>query len=189
MTINFYEVPYNHAGTWERDIDSIMNPGTKVTWPNFIVECIIYWRIKLIKDYPKVTKGPGWSKIISGQVRRLAQQVHVLVNYFEHPSQEPLVVVAFKNYLRQNRVTTVGGYRKVRYKTINDRKVLNISKAEKDFINGVAAELNRLKKQRESFATSADQYLQGSSDNPTSRFGKTIKKRKSLADLEKELNG
>lgn len=149
--MDFKNVPYNHSGRWEKIYDSIMAPGEKCTWPQFIVEMVIYWRSRLIPDFPAITKGKGWSKSIAGQVRRLEQQAAVICNYFPHPQDEPLVVYAVKKYFRTNRITSIGGFRKNRVKVTGGKEKCLVSQAEKDVVLGIQAELDQALKLRSTY--------------------------------------
>lgn len=138
--------PYSHS--WSKNIDSVMNPlGSKITFPQFVVEMLIYNRCKYIKSFPKIVRGEGWSNAISKQIRGLCQQAYLICNFFPHPQEENLVTVAFKNVFRNQMVFKIGQFRKVRiYK---DGK-LNITQDEKDIIMAVSAEFNNLKSARDS---------------------------------------
>lgn len=149
--IDWINLPYDHSGRWSKIYNSIMNPSAKITWPQFIMEMVIYHRSKYLKDYPKIQKGPNWSEYIQKQVRSLSQQAYMIVKYFPHPDDEPLIVPAFKNYFRQNRVMKIGQYRKTRQK---DGKCL-VTQDEKDLVKGIACELNRLKENRNRMMQSA----------------------------------
>src|SRR6185312_9902712 len=103
--------------------------------------------------YKDIKPGKQWYHSIARDVRSLNQQTPVLCNYFPHPDDEPLVIVAFKNFFRQNRVVKIGGFKKTRIVTKGAREVINISQDEKDVVLGVANELERLLKQRDSFVS------------------------------------
>lgn len=143
--MDWKELPYDHSGKWEKKYDSIMSPGTKVTWPQFIVEMVIYWRSRILKDYPKVTKGKGWSRPIATQVRNLEHQAAVICNYFPHPDSEPLVIYAVKKYFRENKPLKLGGFRKNRT-TVKEsgRESSTVTQAEKDIVIGIQAELDKV---------------------------------------------
>jgi len=128
-----------------------MNPQDKVTWPQLIMEFVIYWRIQFLKDYKNIKHGYGWSNQIQKQVRQLTQQAYAICNYFPHPDDEPLVVPAFKNFFRRHRPLTIGTYRKTRFTTKGNRKVCNLTQGEKDVVLGLAAELSKLIDQRNVF--------------------------------------
>jgi hypothetical protein len=147
--IDWTVLPYDHSGRWSKKYDSIMNPrGDKITWPQLVAEFVIYWRTEFLKDYKNIQFGPDWYKTITKQVRQLNQQACSICNYFPHPDDEPLVVVAFKNVFRKNRVMTIGQFRKVR-KT-KDGKI-NITQNEKDILTNITYELKRLVDQRDIF--------------------------------------
>ena len=146
MSIDWKTLPYDHKGRWEKNYDSILAPGEKVTWPQFIVEMVIYWRKKIIKGYPEIKMGKGWSRPIQTQVRNLEHQAAVICNYFPHPQDEPLVVYAVKKYFRTNRPLKLGGFRKNRFK-INEktgRESTTISQTEKDIVLGIRNELDKV---------------------------------------------
>jgi len=148
--MDWKELPYDHSGTWEKKFDSIMSPATKVTWPQFIVEMVIYWRSRILKDYPKITKGQGWSRPIATQVRNLEHQAATICNYFPHPDKEPLVIYAIKKYFRENKPLRLGGFRKNRTTVNKDtgRESSTVTQAEKDIVNGIQAELDKVLKTR-----------------------------------------
>lgn len=152
--INWFELPYSHS--WEKNVDSIMNPGSKVTWPQYVAEMVIYWRTQIIKDYKEIKRGPGWYKTIPKVVRDLNQQASVICNYFPHINDEPLVAVAFRNYFRRTHTLKIGQFRKVRFTEKNGRKILNITQDEKTIIIGITAELERLLEQRNIFAKASE---------------------------------
>jgi hypothetical protein len=183
-------LPFDHSGRWQKKIDSIMNPGTKITWPQFVAEMIIYWRTRFIKDYQDITIGPDWYKPIMKHVRDLNQQSTVICNYFPHPDDEPMVTVAFKNWFRKNRPMKIGRFRKTRIKPNGS---LNITQDEKDVIYGVQSELDRLIKQRS--IISSDVKKRPAPSNDTVQYDTTGPQRKNknnlryLLDLEKKMSG
>lgn len=146
MNINWFEEPpYQHEG-WPKNLDSIMNPnGGKVTWPQLLSEYVIFWRKKLLPNYKDIPMGADWYKTISAPVRQLNQQTNNILRYFPHIKDEPLTIVAFKNWCRKNRPLTFGGYRKTR---VNKQGKCLVTQAEKDVVIGVWAELEVLIKQR-----------------------------------------
>lgn len=139
-------VPYSHK--YPKAFTSIFNPQSKITFPQFVAEMVIFNRARFIKDFPKIEKGPGWSKQISKVVRGLVQQATVVCNYFPDINEDPLVEEAFKNFFRNNRVFKIGQYRKVR---VTKAGKLNITQDEKDIINGIDAEYKKLVKKRQIF--------------------------------------
>jgi hypothetical protein len=151
MEIDFKNPPFNHAGRWHKKYDSLMNPGTKVTWPQLVVEYLIYFRTKFIPTYNDVKIGPDWYKPIQGEVRRLNQQSTAICNYFAHPDDEPLVLAAFKNHFRKHKPMKMGRYIKNRITTKGGKEKLNITQDEKDLVTGINHELKDLLKQREVF--------------------------------------
>lgn len=153
MSINFKELPYDHSGRWTKKFASIMNPDEKVTWPQLIAEFVIFFRMRFIKDYPKIIKGKGWSTPIQKQVRDLNQQAAVICNYFPHPDDEPLVVYAVKKYFREQRPLKIGQFRKNRISKKSGRESLTITQAEKDVVLGINYELIKVIKSREAFNT------------------------------------
>lgn len=147
--MNWKEPPYNHT-KWEKKHDSIFSPETKVTWPQFIVEMVIFWRTKILKDYPEIKKGKGWSRAIAGQVRSLEHQATVICNYFPHPDLEPLVVYAVKKFFRTRRPLKLGGFRKNRTKISEaGNEVCIVSQDEKDIVLGIQDELTKVMQSRE----------------------------------------
>ncbi len=182
MNIDWANPPYCHE-RWEKNIDSIMSPGTKVTFPLFIVEMVFFNRSTYIKGFQKINKGNGWSVGVAKQVRALAQQAHAICNYFPFPTSEPLVIVAFKNFFRNNRVMKIGQFRKCR---VTKEDKCNITLDEKDLIKGVWAELDRLIKQRDSFVKTEITYPIDKTKEVTFRSNNEISNgKKSLADLMK----
>lgn len=149
--IDWLNLPYNHSGSWEKNMDSIMSPGTKVTWPQLIAEFVIYWRTKYIDSYKGIKQGEGWYRSIAAQVRKLNQQASVICNYFPHPNDEPMVIVAFRNWFRNNRTMKIGQFRKVRSTTKNGKTVVNITQDEKDTVYGLKTEFDKIIKQRKAF--------------------------------------
>lgn len=141
-------LPFDHKGRWHKNIVSFMTPGQKVTWPQFIAECVIWNRHRFWKQYKDIRPGLEWYKPIQKQVRDLCQQANTIVNYFPHPDDEPLVVLAFKNTLRNFNITKIGQFRKVRVSSDGKQ---NITQDEKDFITSVWVELNKLTSQRDTF--------------------------------------
>lgn len=134
--MDWSKLPYNHAGRWESKYDSVMNPGAKCSWPNLIVQWVVETRSKYMKSFPKIQKGKGWSVPIAGQIRGLCQQASVICNYFPHPSDDPLVEAAFRNYFKHNRVFSIGAFRKTRK---------SITQNEKDIVKALEYEYKLLK--------------------------------------------
>jgi hypothetical protein len=194
MNIDWVNLPYNHNGTWIKNKQSVMSPGTLVTWPQLLAEIVIYNRIKIIKSFPKVQLGPGWSCAIAGQVKGLIQQMHVICNYFEHPNTDPLVEVAFLHYFKNNKALKVGGFRKIR---VTKAGKINITDTEKDTVKGLMYEFNRLKEQRDKFAKVQRDIINVNQGDPlpteiSFRSGETSVKgeKLSLAELiRREQNG
>lgn len=145
---NNWHLPYDHSGKWQSNIPSIFNPSSKITFYQLVAEMTLWNRESYLKGHIKLSRGPGWSKAISGQVRSLCQQSVVLCNYFPFILDEPLVCVAFKNFFRNTRCMKIGAFKKNR---LNKKGNLNISQAEKDVVNGIRAELDKLIKQRDTF--------------------------------------
>ena len=190
MSINWKDHPfYNHEGRWVKKYQSIMDPMSKVTWPQLIAEFVVYWRIRCLKDYPKVNKGKGWSNSIQKQVRDLNQQAAAICGYFPHPDDEPLVLYAVKKYFREHKPLKIGQFRKVRTFTKNGRECLNITQAEKDVVLGINAELMKVMKTRDSFSIAAP-ATDSEKINTFNTNATSSKKKGSLSfliELEKEL--
>lgn len=191
--INWYELPYNHAGRWEKKYDSIMDPGSKVTWPQFVAEMVIYWRIQFLKDYRDIKVGHGWHNSICKAVRDLNQQAAVICNYFPHPDDEKIVEAAFRNFFRRNRPMKIGRYRKVRFTEKGSRKVLNITQDEQDVVRGITHELEQLRARREIFTAEAKK-IETKKDPKAITFNTTASKPTgqkvglaALMELEKQL--
>lgn len=144
--MDWKHVPYSH--NYKKVFDSIFNPQDKITFPQFVAEMVIFNRERFIKDFQKIQRGPGWSKQLSRIVRGLVQQAGVVCNYFPDINEDPLVEQAFRSFFRNNRVFKIGQYRKTRVK--KDGK-LNITQDEKDIINGINAEYQKLLKKRNIF--------------------------------------
>jgi hypothetical protein len=180
LNIDWFNIPYNHK--WEKNVDSVMNPGTKITWPQFVAEMVIYWRTQFLKDYKDIQRGPNWYRSIPKAVRDLNQQASVICNFFEHPSKEPLVTAAFKNWFRTNKPMKIGQFRKVRSTIKNGRQVSNITQDEKTAIIGIAAELEKLIKQRNAFATVAPKEQSKPKEDIKFKTSSDSKK-KGLADI------
>lgn len=179
-------LPFAHEGRWIKKYPSIMNPLDKVTWPQLVAEFVIFWRKQFLPNY-KGLGGPGWSSSIQRHVRNLNQQACVLCNYFPHPSDDPLVEVAFKSYFRKNRPMKIGQYRKVRFTIKNGREVSNITQDEKDVVLGIDAEYQKLVKQRNMFSEmgKTEVYEEGK----IIKFGATkrVSKLNKILELEKKL--
>lgn len=148
-TIDWQNLPYDHSGRWTKKYPSIMNPDEKVTWPQLIAEYVIFWRKRLIKGYPDVPAGKGWSSLIQKQVRDLNQQSTVICNYFPHPDDEPLVIYAVKKYFREQKPLKIGQYRKNRVSKKGNS--VTITQAEKDVVLGINHELTKVIKTRECY--------------------------------------
>jgi hypothetical protein len=151
MSIDWKTLPFDHAGRWEKKVDSLFAPGEKVTWPQFIAEMVIFWRSRYLKDFPKIEKGKGWSRPIQKIVRDLNQQAAVICNYFPHPDDEPLVVYAVKKYFRTHKPLKIGRVRKSRVTKTGGRERVNITQSEKDVVLGINAELMKVLETREVF--------------------------------------
>jgi hypothetical protein len=137
--------PYNHGGNWAKNKRSIMNPLVDVTFPQFVAEMVFFNRSVIIKTFPKIIKGQGWSRGFEAQYRSVIQQCYNLCNYFPRPDDDPLVEIAFKNFFKNTRCISIGCYRKTR---VTKTKKINISQAEKDVVKGISIELERLKSQQ-----------------------------------------
>ncbi len=189
MKMDWANLPYQHE-SWSKNIPSIMAPGEKVTWPQFIAEMVIYWRSKIIKDFPKIKMGKGWSGSIQKQVRELNQQATVLCNYFPDPVSEPLVIYAFKKYFKERRPLKIGRYRKNR---VNKKGNIGITQDEKDIVLGLTAELKTVMETRESFnkvdpAPAKEQNPQEITFNTqTSVVAKRKNTLASLMEMEKQI--
>lgn len=131
---DWQNIPFNHT-EWTRKYKSIMNPSGQVTWPQLLMEMIIYNRRKYIAKYKELALGPGWSKAIGGEIRRLTQQSYQICNFFANPNNDPLVEVAIRNFVNKTNCLTYGCV----------KKNGEITQQAKDFINGVECELNKLK--------------------------------------------
>jgi hypothetical protein len=102
---------------------------------------ILFNREQYINSFQKLPRGPGWSNAIQRQVRSLVQQAIVVCNYFPDIKTEPLVIVAFKSFIKNNRVFKIGQYRKTR---ITKQGKVNITQDEKDVVKGISKELDKL---------------------------------------------
>lgn len=187
--INWKVLPYNHS--WQAKYQSIMDPSSKITWPQFVAECVIYFRTKVIPAYKDIKVGQGWYHPIIKEVRALNQQAAVICNYFEHPDKEPLVVVAVKNWLRRTKALKIGRFRKTRV-CINKetgRENLTITQDEKDTILGIQAELDKLLKQRQAFSAPTIEIKRDNIkyDNQSKPIIENNKSINSLLELEKRI--
>lgn len=187
MDINWFDLPYSH--NWKKNVQSIFDPNSKITFPQFIMEMVLFNRERYWGKFPKIPRGQGWSNALMKQVRQLIQQSTTLCNYFPHVDNDPLVDVAFRNFFRNNRVTKIGQYRKTRYTIKGDRKVSNITQDEKDVINGVMFEYNKLIKQRDTFINTKPTEIKDPAtikfDTQNNNSGK--KSLNNLLELEKRL--
>ncbi len=187
--IDWKVLPYNH--TWQAKYPSIMDPGSKITWPQLVAEFVVYWRAKFLPAYKDIRPGPGWYKLISKEVRALNQQAAVICNYFEHPDKEPLVIVAFKNWFRRTKAMKIGRFRKARViiNELTGRENIHITQDEQDTYIGIQAELDKLTKQREAFSPPIEPIKKDNIkyDNQVKpdKKGKDIN---SLLDLENRIN-
>lgn len=145
MKIDWSKLPYDHAGRWQKCIPSIMNPGTNVTWPQHIVEHIIYNRREFIDKYKSLKIGPGWSQPIGKEVGKLCQQASVIMNYFPHPDDDPDVARAINSYLKKYKPLKIGQLRKTRIVVKDGKSRINITNDEKYFVRGVMVELERIR--------------------------------------------
>ena len=150
--IDWANLPFDHSGRWEKKFQSIMNPtpSGRVTWPQLIAEFVVYWRSRIIKTYHKINKGEGWSTPVQAEVRKLNQQTAAICNYFPHPDDEPLVIVAVKKFFRENKPLKIGQFRKSR---VTKTGKVNITQDEKDIVKGISFELSKLISQRDIFST------------------------------------
>lgn len=180
-------LPYNHVGRWNKCVVSIFNPIEKITWPQYLAELIIQNRAKVIKTFQKIKIGPGWSNSVRSQYRSLIQQAYCICNYFPHPDDDPLIYIAFQNYIKNNRVLKIGQYRKVR---VSKSGKINITDAEQDIVLGITCELERLKESVPITTSTASKSTVVTKDNvefkthtvqKSGRFG-------ALLDIEQELN-
>ena len=173
---------YNHK--WRKIYTSIMDPTAKITFPQYIMEMVIYNRMRFLKTFPKIHRGPGWSQQIAKQVRQLCQQSSTICNYFPHPDEEPLVIASFRNFFRNNRAMKIGAFRKAR---INKNGKCNITNDEKDIVVGVTKELERLQKQRDIFKTVVKKQNNGEIKFKTNHGSLKKDKKKNVLELEKKL--
>ena len=188
MSIDFKTLPYSHEGRWVKKFQSIMNPDENVTWPQLIAEFVIFFRMRIIKNYPKIDKGKGWSSQIQKQVRDLNQQAAVICNYFPHPDDEPLVIYAVKKYFREQKPLKIGQFRKVRVSNKGGKEHLTITQAEKDVVLGINAELIKVIKSREIF--NSVKIEPEEDKQKTFEIGRAKNKRGNLVrllEIEKEL--
>jgi hypothetical protein len=188
MKINWYELPYSHK-EWQQKYTSIFNPtGKKISFPHYVAEMLLFNRSKILKNFPIIIKGEGWTNAIQDQYRKAVQQAYTICNYFPSIESEPLVEMAFRNVFRNNRILSIGQYRKIR---VTKAGKLNITQAEKDCVLAISTELERLTKQRVTY--SEVKTTESTPTNPsTVKFGgsNTPTKKKSLAAilaLEKQI--
>jgi hypothetical protein len=143
--VNWKTPPFDHAGRWVKCIPSIMNPLDNVTWPQFVMEMVVFARIKIFgKKNNKwaIRTGPGWSKQVGPDVRKIVQQAHIICNFFPHPNDDPAVPIAFRQFFRKHLPLTIGAYRKTR---VDQNGKVMITKAEKDIILGLSEEYKAVK--------------------------------------------
>ena len=146
--MDWVNLPYDHSGRWKKEFDSVMNPGTKITWPQLIAETICYFRSKIFK-FPEhnIQRGPGWYRTIQQRVRNLNQQAATICRYFPHPDDDAKIKEAVLVFLYKTRPLGLGGYRKHRVKNSNNRQVSIITKQEKDIVIGIQETYDKLKNQ------------------------------------------
>lgn len=181
-------LPFSHKGRWHKNQKSIMSPGAKVTWPQFVMECIIFNRTIYWSFYKNVKQGEGWFEFIPKDVRTLSQQAYAVCDYFPHPEDEPLVCVAFKNVLRNNRITKIGQYRKTR---VSKEGKTTVTLDEQNFITAVQKELERLMAQRDTFRVIKTENelkaVSGDSVKFETTSGSRKSKKLSFSDLDQTL--
>lgn len=178
---------YSHKGKWEKKFKSIMSPDNLITFPQFLVEMIVYNRRRFLKDFPKFELGPKWSNAIQKQVGSLCQQAHAVCDYFPHPDDEPLVEAAFRNYFRCNRVFKIGQYRKTRFTKTGK---CNITQDEKNVVLGINAEFQRLLKQRDMYKVVSEEIQEKENKDIkfiTTRKSKETKNILNLLRVEEKL--
>lgn len=188
MEINWNSLPYSHK--WEKSIPSIFNSEEKITFPQFIMEMVLYNREQYWKKFPKLPRGKGWSNSVQTQVRNLVQQASVIANYFPHINDDPLVMVSFRNFFRNFRVGTIGRFTKYRVSKNGNRESLNITQAEKDVVLGIMSEFNRLKEQREIFSKASSKETKPKTESVkfnTHTPNRNKKTLSSLMELEQQL--
>lgn len=137
-------LPYKHS--WKKDIQSIMNPSSLVTWPQYVMEMVIRNRTKVwrgIKKWQSINRGAGWSVPISREVAQLCQQASVICNYFPSIYDDKMVELAFREYFGSDKYapTKIGQYRKTRL--TKDGK-LNITNDERATVKGIVYCYNKL---------------------------------------------
>jgi len=177
--MNWKELPYSHS--WEKTYTSVFNPTTKVTFPQFIAEKILYNREKYIRGFEKFSRGAGWSKDNSGMIRRLVQQCNTICNYFPHVQEDPIVELAFKNAIDKNKIMKVGQYRKTR---ITKDGKLNITQDEKDVYNAINSEYEKLKKKRDTFKAFHNEPIHKSEQDVQSVSSLTKSKNKGKKSIQ-----
>jgi hypothetical protein len=179
--IDWAVLPYDHKGRWKKSIKSILDPNGLVTWPQYIVEMVIWCRKQVFDEYRGII-GKNWSDKIAKQVRQLEYQAAVICNHFPHPEDEPLVVQAFKNHFRRVKPLSIGGYRKNRQ---------NITQYEKDLVLGVRSELEKLRAQKKIHASSPAVAAEEPVKTPQTTSSHTnspiAPKPKTILEIEKEL--
>lgn len=182
MSIEWCDVPYSH--TYKKTFKSIFDPQSKITFPQFVAEMVLFNRERYIKDFEKFPRGKGWSTGKSGQIRRLVQQATVICNFFPSVENDSLVEISFRNYFRNNRVFKIGQYRKTR---VTKEGKINITQDEKDTVKGILSEYNKLLKKRNMFADLKPNKTNEMKSNVVSGYKKKAKKIDAILELEKSL--
>ncbi len=183
--------PYDHTGRWLKNCDSIMDPGSKITWPQLIAEFVVFLRTRVFDQYKGIQKGKEWYRPIQKEVRLLNQQAAIICSYFPHPQDEPLVTYAVKKFFREHKPLGIGGFRKNRVSKKAGREHSTVTQTEKDVVLGINAELMKALKTRESYNTAAVPKEARMPDKVTFDTGSATAPRKGslgyLLALEKEM--
>ncbi|TXT66090.1 MAG: hypothetical protein BAJALOKI3v1_50090 [Promethearchaeota archaeon] len=132
--INWSNPKWDHAGKLPKEFDSLFNPGSKITWTQYIAELIIKNRVKYIKSYPKITIGNNWYHPINAEVRKLCQSASYIIKFFPHYKDNSSVIPAFRRYITSKPVFKLGMPKK---SLVKKNGKANITQHEKDIILGV----------------------------------------------------
>ena len=132
--IDWVNQPYCHKGKYKQEIESIFNPGSLITFPQYMAEIVILNRERIIPGFQKIMRGPGWSYQLGKPYINLVQQCTCLCNYFPFYKDDLLAQTAILGFFRDKKVLKVGSYRKIR---ISKDGHCTITKEEKTVVFGI----------------------------------------------------
>lgn len=120
-------------------VNSIYDPGSLVTWPQYLVEMIIQNRGEFIPKY-KLNKGKNWWVPLGTEMGRLQMQAAHILSYFDSPEDDKIVAASIVRYVKVRKPTKMGTFKKFKNKATQD---------EKYFVKAIQMEINSFKSQME----------------------------------------